>query len=120
MNEEATVASKQAERGSVPERAGGSHLPAKPAPPLALRALVASTLTGIGMIALLYLVNPTGGIVELLPDNLPLLGNLDEAGATAILLMVLSYWGMDVTRIGRGLGDWSRGRKALPPPEDPA
>ena len=28
-----------------------------------------------------YLLNPTAGLFELLPDNLPLVGNLDEAGA---------------------------------------
>lgn len=34
----------------------------------------------------LYLLNPTAGIIELLPDALPIVGNLDEAAATALLL----------------------------------
>ena len=34
----------------------------------------------------LYLVMPTLGVFELIPDALPLIGSLDEAGATAGLL----------------------------------
>jgi hypothetical protein len=41
------------------------------------------------------LFNPTAGFIELLPDNLPFLGNLDEAGATALLLACLRYFGLD-------------------------
>lgn len=33
-----------------------------------------------------YILNPTAGIFEFLPDNLPLVGNLDEAGATALVI----------------------------------
>lgn len=38
------------------------------------------------VIGALYLLNPTGGVVELIPDVLPLAGNLDEAAATALLI----------------------------------
>jgi len=38
-----------------------------------------------GAIALIYLLNPTAGFLELVPDNLPILGNIDE-GAAAILV----------------------------------
>ena len=34
----------------------------------------------------LYLLNPTAGFIELLPDQLPIVGNLDEAAMTALLL----------------------------------
>ena len=37
-------------------------------------------------LALVYLLNPTAGIFEWIPDNLPIVGNLDEAAATALLL----------------------------------
>ena len=37
-----------------------------------------------GIIGLVYLLNPTSGILELIPDNIPLVGNLDE-GAAALL-----------------------------------
>jgi uncharacterized membrane protein YkvA (DUF1232 family) len=36
-------------------------------------------------VGLVYLLNPTFGILELIPDNLPVIGNLDE-GAAAILV----------------------------------
>ena len=54
-----------------------------------------------GGLALLYLVNPTAGIFELLPDNLPLVGNLDEAGAMLLLSKVLAWYGLDLNRFGR-------------------
>lgn len=40
-------------------------------------------------VSLLYLLNPGAGVFELLPDALPVVGNLDEAGATALLLACL-------------------------------
>jgi uncharacterized membrane protein YkvA (DUF1232 family) len=52
----------------------------------------------IGGIALIYLINPTAGIIEIIPDNLPLVGNLDEAAATAILLSAFNYYGINLMR----------------------
>jgi len=43
-----------------------------------------------------YLINPTGGFIELIPDNIPIVGNLDEAGAAALLISCLSYFGLDL------------------------
>lgn len=45
-------------------------------------------------VSLVYLVNPTAGFLELIPDNLPVIGNLDEAGATALLLTCLAQLGL--------------------------
>ena len=39
--------------------------------------------------ATLYLLNPGWGVFELIPDNIPLFGNLDEGAATMLLL-----WGI--------------------------
>lgn len=64
-----------------------------------MRLLKEMMVIGVGAIALLYLVNPTAGILEFIPDNLPVVGNLDEAGATALLLSVLGYYGIDLTRV---------------------
>ncbi len=50
----------------------------------------------LGIICVVYLINPTAGLFEFLPDNLPFVGNLDEAGATALLISSLSYFGIDV------------------------
>ncbi len=39
----------------------------------------------LAVIGLVYLLNPTGGLIELIPDNIPLIGNLDE-GVAAVLV----------------------------------
>lgn len=55
----------------------------------------------IGLLATLYILNPTAGVFEIIPDNLPLVGNLDEAAAVALLLMCLKYFGIDLPNIFR-------------------
>lgn len=55
----------------------------------------------IGLLALLYILNPTAGVFEIIPDNLPFVGNLDEAAAVALLLMCLRYFGIDLPDIFR-------------------
>lgn len=52
-----------------------------------------------GILGFLYLLNPTFGVFELLPDNLPLVGNIDDATATMVLLGALRYFGLDLTRL---------------------
>lgn len=37
------------------------------------------------ILGIIYFLNPTGGIVELIPDNIPVIGNLDEAGAAFLV-----------------------------------
>ena len=54
---------------------------------------------GVGLLATIYILNPTAGLFEIIPDNLPLVGNLDEAAAVALLLMCLSYFGIDLPNI---------------------
>lgn len=54
-----------------------------------------------GLLAAAYLVNLGAGIVEFVPDNLPIIGNLDEAGATLLLINCLSYFGVDLRRLVR-------------------
>ena len=49
----------------------------------------------VGLLSLLYLLNPTAGILELIPDNIPGLGNLDEATAVFLLISCLRYFGVD-------------------------
>ncbi len=51
----------------------------------------------IGMISFVYLINPTAGIFELIPDNIPFIGNLDEAGAMALLIAVFGYFGFNIS-----------------------
>lgn len=50
----------------------------------------------LGILSLFYIFNPGAGIFELIPDNIPFLGNLDEATAVIILLACLRYFGIDI------------------------
>lgn len=62
----------------------------------------------LGIASVVYLLNPGAGVFEVLPDNLPLIGNLDEAAAVGVLIMCLKYFGIDLTRL---LGGESSRRK---------
>jgi hypothetical protein len=63
----------------------------------AILAILLATLCGV------YLANPTLGVFEAIPDNLPIVGNLDEATATALLLSCLGYLGIRLPFLsGRG------------------
>ncbi len=65
-----------------------------------------------GLISLVYLINPTAGILELIPDNLPIVGNLDEAAACAIILAAFRYFGIDLTGfIGKRVKDDKNDKK---------
>jgi hypothetical protein len=55
----------------------------------------------IGILSFLYLLNPGLGVFELIPDNIPFIGNLDEVTATYILLSTLAYFGLDLRDIFR-------------------
>lgn len=46
-----------------------------------------------------WLLNFTAGIIEI-PDILPLVGNIDEAAASAILFSSLRYLGFDILPFG--------------------
>lgn len=53
----------------------------------------------VAAISLIYLVNPTLGVFELLPDNLPGVGNIDEGFATLLLLSSARHFGVDLTAL---------------------
>ena len=63
-------------------------------------------VAAIGFLAFIYLLNPTAGFFEFIPDNVPFLGNLDEATASFLLLSVLAYFGYDVRDVFGSL--WNR------------
>lgn len=50
----------------------------------------------VGSLALLYLINPTLGVFEFFPDNIPFLGNIDEATATLLLISALAFFGIKI------------------------
>lgn len=47
-------------------------------------------------VSALYLANPGFGIVELIPDNIPVIGNLDEALAAWALAASLAVFGIEI------------------------
>ena len=49
-------------------------------------------VVGAGVVGAIYVLNPTAGIIELIPDNFPIVGNLDEAAATALVINCLVYF----------------------------
>jgi hypothetical protein len=57
----------------------------------------------IGFLAGVYLLNPTFGVFELIPDNVPFIGNLDEATAAFLVLSALAYFGYDIRDV---FGGW--------------
>ena len=70
----------------------------------------------LGGFALIYLMYPSFGFFELIPDAIPFIGSIDEAGATILLMNVLNYYNIDVTN----LFDNPRRKKrsnSLPPPK---
>lgn len=56
----------------------------------------------LGLFCVIYLLNPGAGIFELIPDNIPYFGNLDEVTAVATLYMCLNYCGFSLQRLLRG------------------
>lgn len=65
-----------------------------------------------GILSALYLLNIGFGVVELIPDNVPIFGNLDEAAATGLLINCLAYFGLNV-------GHLFRRKDAGKPPKTP-
>jgi hypothetical protein len=57
-----------------------------------------------GIVSALYLLNVTAGFIEFIPDNFPVIGNLDEAAATALLINCLAYFGVDIGHFLRRKG----------------
>jgi uncharacterized membrane protein YkvA (DUF1232 family) len=40
---------------------------------------------------IVYLINPTLGVFELIPDNLPIVGNIDEVFVAGLLLSLINF-----------------------------
>ena len=55
----------------------------------------------LGVLGVVYLLNPTAGIIEFIPDNTPIIGNLDEAMAAGFVIAALRYFGIDLTSFFR-------------------
>ena len=55
----------------------------------------------VGILSTLYILNPTAGVFEIIPDNMPLIGNLDEAAAVALIISCFAHFGFDLRLFGR-------------------
>lgn len=68
-----------------------------PAAAPASSSMIGNLISVIGLLlAGVYLSNPTLGVFELLPDNIPGIGNLDEVVATTIFLTCLGRLGINI------------------------
>jgi uncharacterized membrane protein YkvA (DUF1232 family) len=73
-------------------------------------------ILGLAFFAAVYLMFPTLGIFELIPDAIPIIGSLDEGAATLILLNTLNYYGFNITNLyGKPTKQRRRRRRKLPP-----
>jgi hypothetical protein len=79
----------------------GEIYPPEPPTTQHLWAERGAAIVGV-IVAILYLSNIGFGLVELLPDNLPLVGNLDEAFFTLLLVTCLRKLGIDLLPHLRG------------------
>ena len=62
----------------------------------------------------IYLINPTAGIIELIPDMLPIVGNLDEATILFLMFGAMRYLGMHFPDF---IERWAQPLPGLPAPD---
>ena len=72
--------------------------------PLSKRGWPVWLVYTFAIIGLIYILNPTAGIFEFIPDNIPLIGNLDEGVAFMFILT--------------GLVEFFEGKKKKKPTDD--
>ncbi len=53
----------------------------------------------VGIVGCIYLLNFGFGFVEFLPDNLPIVGNMDEAAALFLIYSTVEYFGINIKSI---------------------
>jgi hypothetical protein len=71
------------------------------------RALAWATIA----LGAVYIINPTAGIFELVPDMMPVVGNLDEAAVMFLIFGALRYLGV---RLPDFVERWARPAPRLP------
>lgn len=57
--------------------------------PLSLRGVPVWVIYILAALGLVYILNPGAGFIELIPDNLPIVGNLDEGAAFMLIWYAL-------------------------------
>ena len=66
-----------------------------------MKALKHFIIFCLGVLSILYLLNFGAGVFEIIPDNIPIIGNLDEVAATVLLLNCLAHFGLDLRHLFR-------------------
>ena len=66
------------------------------------------TAIALAILSIVYLINPTAGVFELLPDNIPFVGNVDEGLAAYVLFSSIEFLR------GRPIGLFRNWRASLP------
>lgn len=65
----------------------------------------------LALLSAIYLLNPGFGQVEFINDLIPVIGNIDEATAMAVLLACARYFGFDLSKFfGRRNGSGAKGK----------
>jgi hypothetical protein len=64
-----------------------------------MKTIKSSIVLLVGLLSAAYLANIGAGVFEIIPDNIPFVGNLDEAGATLLLLNCLAYFGVNLRKV---------------------
>jgi len=57
--------------------------------PLSLRGVPVWAIYILAALGLVYILNPGAGVIEFIPDNLPIVGNLDEGAAFLLIWYAL-------------------------------
>ena len=61
--------------------------------PLSWRGWPIWLIYALAILGFVYILNPTFGVFEFIPDNLPLVGNLDEGAAFLLMWFgILEYF----------------------------
>jgi hypothetical protein len=50
----------------------------------------------LGLFGFFYILNPTAGVIEFIPDNIPIIGNLDEASAVLLIVGCFRHFNIDL------------------------
>lgn len=77
-------------------------------PPFLMKLIRDLLVLCSGIVSAIYLLNIGFGVAEIIPDNIPIIGNLDEAAATALLINCLAYFGVDIGHFLRRKGEESK------------
>ena len=72
----------------LPSLKGPDPIPGPPSwlvTPLSARGWPVWLVYALAILGVLYILNPTAGILEFIPDNIPFIGNLDEGVAFLLI-----------------------------------